>query len=365
MINDLYKLLAKIIMSHIRFFPEQVNVEPHKMLKGLLTLQPNVNDFEKKINRYIKYSNEIKNIKILDELGFVIGRMAKEQLYPNVIVLSQLINKLCEFNCFSEARDLYRDATLKNIADAATHTSMIKQSNKHSRLIIAKEAFQNAINPKNPAADVATYSSIIDVARKHGKKDKTLIELAELAHDLAINTNEVNNVFYETYIDALVCNDRIQDAMKVIKKIGIKAAISNVGDIYEIDLHGLTYGSAYLALNGFLDEHQNEVIEVIIIHGRRSHSRDKTIDNDEHTLREAVLRFMYEEHQNHIIDHDAVSEDAINNYGRCKCIIKPRLQLQQMNQQNIHSTPFFPEVIQQKEKEDNDAKENKSNNFAL
>jgi len=219
------------------------------------------------------------------------------------------------FCCIDLAEIAYANAIAAKVANAVTHNSMIDAAGKNGRIDLAEKAYANAIAAK--VADAVTHNRMIFAEGKNSR-----IDLAEKAYANAIAANVADTVTHKSMIDALVLNNRLEEAMEIYKKIRIKHSTNS--DV--IDLHGFSYGSAYLALKGLIED-TKKPFKVTIIYGKGLHSKNS---NDEHSIKKSVKQLTKDIQENYDI---SLADDPTNS-GRALCHVKLKL-MQKPGQDSI------------------------------
>jgi len=75
--------------------------------------------------RYIKYSQHLKKLNSLQDISVLLSGMLDQNIFPNAVIINQLINKMKQLNQLDFALELHGIAASKNIADAITYASTI------------------------------------------------------------------------------------------------------------------------------------------------------------------------------------------------------------------------------------------------
>ncbi|PJD94874.1 MAG: hypothetical protein CK423_04970, partial [Legionella sp.] len=113
------------------------------------------------VNRqiYIEYSQRLKSLKYLQDISALLSDMLNREVFPNTVIINQLINKMNQLKQINFALELCGIAAKRHIADAITYASTINA--------IAKSATPDAnraLSLFNEAkrlnfADAFTYNS--------------------------------------------------------------------------------------------------------------------------------------------------------------------------------------------------------------
>jgi len=109
--------------------------------------------------QHIMLSKDIKKTRNLDKLTALLNKKcfpsAHSTIYPNSILINQLITKLTSFRQFITTAKLFNLAVNKNLADAHTYNSFIGSAKNQGKLQLAKDTFDKAVSLG--VADSITY----------------------------------------------------------------------------------------------------------------------------------------------------------------------------------------------------------------
>jgi len=178
-------------------------------------------------NEYIAYSQSLKKIYQLQDIDLLLNQMLDNQLFPNTVIINQLIKKLSQVG-FEYVDDLYRIAVNKGIADSITYSSTIdaiaksKKPNAEAAIKLLEEA------KKLRFADKYIYANTIDaIAKSELPNAYDAIRLLEEAKKLGF----ADVVTYNNTIDAIAksANPNVDDAIRLLeeeKTLGIADAIT-------------------------------------------------------------------------------------------------------------------------------------------
>ena len=242
---------------------------------------------------YIEYSQRLKTLKSLQEISALLSEMLSLNVFPNTVIINQLINKMNQLKQINSAMELHRIAAERHIADAITYASTITAIAKSAipDVTRALSLFDEA--KRLGFADAITYNSTITAIAKSAAPDKSL----------------------ETLAFSL-----LEEATQSFHRPDMKH-----GDL--IDLHDLSYGEVYFGLkrrlNTELKNTSSSIINLQIIYGRGLHSHTNFATSI-HPLKEAVIRIIRE------LSAQGVSgTENQDNAGRFNLMINP----------SVHSAP--------------------------
>ncbi len=265
--------------------------------------------------RHIAYSNQIKSIRNPQALANILRAMVSDDLFPNDFIIAQIIKILGKFNQVDVSDWFYNFAIKHELANVVTHASMIVAAGNNKRVDLAEAAYKKACDAH--LADEVTHASMI-VAAGNNKR----VDLAEAAYKKACDANLANEVTHASMIDVLVFNNRLADASAIyrVNKLVVNSKKSEQDGFLEIDLHGQTYGTTYIALYDLLSSNKQPQTLTLIV-GKGLHSKHNNQDDEmarEHAVRQAVIDISKK------IVGCQLQEDK-NNAGCIKFLYKPSM----------------------------------------
>jgi len=192
-------------------------------------------------------------------------------------------------NCFDLAKKAYRNALESGIDSKKIYCSIITAAGMNGKFEVALEAYRLA--EKNGKLDFITHCAMICAAGKNKKNNMAYALYLEVANKKP--TLELHSAI----MDILVRNGDFEKATTIyknnLKQIKLKILAANVYDYgydYKIDLHGYSYGSAYIALKEYLKEclATNIIPNILIVTGKRVDSKKTKDDDATAAIKEAV-----------------------------------------------------------------------------
>ncbi len=159
------------------------------------------------------YSQRLQTLESLREISRLLSEMLENGIFPNIVIINQLIKKMQQFEQINVALALHGIAVAKNIADAITYTSTINA--------IAKSATPNAtlaVDLFNEAkrlgfADAITYASTITAIAKSAAPHAALaVDLFNEAKRLGL----ANAITYNSTIMAIAKSAAPNEALAVL-----------------------------------------------------------------------------------------------------------------------------------------------------
>ena len=192
------------------------------------------------------YGRRLKSASTISEFIAILEPIAYRGIFPTVIVFNQILQRLGYFESWPIAEKLYSYLYTQGLTDEITYSIMIVAATFNHQTEFAKTVCQHAC-------------------------DK----------------NQMNEIILANIIDALVLDQKYVHEAKILYDKSnfspLKAKISE--NTLIVDLHGLTYGVAYLALTKFL-YHIKSHTEIHVITGRGVHSRKPRVI---YALQQAVV----------------------------------------------------------------------------
>jgi len=167
-------------------------------------------------NEYIAYSQSLKKIYQLQDIDLLLNQMLDNQLFPNTVIINQLIKKLSQVG-FEYVYNLYRITVNKGIADTITYNSTIdaiakgKNPNAEAAIRLLEEAKQAGF------ADQYTYASTIDaIAKSKNPNAEAAIRLLEEAKQAGF----ANEYIYASTIDVIAksANPNAHEAIRLLEE---------------------------------------------------------------------------------------------------------------------------------------------------
>ena len=252
--------------------------------------------------KYIEYSQHLKDLNSLQDISALLSGMLSLNIFPNTVIINQLIKKMNQLKQIHFALELHGIAAKREIANAITYASTITAIAK-SATPDANRALRLFDEAKRLGlADAITYNSTITAIAKIATPDANLEEFAFLLLDEATGRFNRPDMTHGS----------------------------------PIDLHDLSYGEVYFGLKRRLNTEVKKInageINLPIIYGRGLHSYAR-FSASVHPLKEAVIRVMGE------MSAQGVSgKENTDNPGRFDLIINPlSLQLSRLGLNSIFS----------------------------
>jgi len=237
---------------------------------------------------------------------------AKKLGFVNIITYSSTIDAIAKSKNSNahEAIRLLEEAKQAGFANVITYNSTIEaiarseNPNVHDAIRLLEEAKQAGF------ADKYTYGSTIDaVAKSANPNVNDVIRLLEEAKKLgiadAITYNNTLNVIAKSVKPNV--NDAIRLLEEAKKNWLLDLPIINSGDV--VDLHGLSFGSAYFWLKkeiGKLLLNSTDIVSITFIYGQGSNSRT---NGETHPIKQAVLKIV-KDMRNDINDCNEIEGNA-------------------------------------------------------
>lgn len=310
-------------------------------------------------HKHISSSKRLKTCNALLEISDLFSEMLGQNIFPNTVIINQLIKKLQYLKLLDFALRVHRIAVAKNLTDAVTYNTTIdtvaKSHEPNIKLVLI--LFNRA--KELGFADTVTYNSTIDAIAKRPEPNA---ELAIALFNEAKTRNFANTFTYNRTIDAIAKGPTPDIALALsllsqAKAEGLANAITyrmtldaiaknpilsqHFGsvalsildeatqrfDLHPIqradvmDLHDLSYGEAYFSLKKRLaaevkNKHASS-IDLQVIYGRGLHSQTGPTA-EPHPLKEATIRILGE-----MSDQGISGRESPDNPGRFNLAINP------------------------------------------
>lgn len=241
---------------------------------------------------HVEYANFKAKLMQLKELSAIDKLMntylnANQPLYPNAAILNQLILKLTKLNLVTYVCQIYLIMQNKKIVTYNTYNFVLNAIAhcENPDVNFAREIFIEA--KKRNLFNKITYNHFLNVIAKSKNPDakEALFLLEE-----AIKTNCADVITYNSALDAIAKDQHVNniDTVSLLQK-GNYFNHKFFLRLPAIDLHGLSYGSAYFLLKAILP---NSTDELVLIYGKGLHSKEHK--EFYHPVKEAVLKVLKE-----------------------------------------------------------------------
>ncbi|CAM3470344.1 PABP-interacting PAM2 motif-containing protein [Legionella longbeachae] len=208
------------------------------------------------IATYISYNNQLKG-KNLRNITALLTEMLNNHVFPNTVILNQLIKRLSQLNQLQLSLDVHQMAVTKGLANAITYNITLNAIAKSAQpdvqltLRLLEEA------KKAGLANAITYASTLDAIAKSVQPD------AQLAGAL------------------------IDEAIEHFKLLDMRNGI-------RLDLHGLSFGLVYFGLKRRVLQEMDashSISTLTLIYGKGLHSSSR---DGIHPVKRAVWRVVSE-----------------------------------------------------------------------
>ena len=80
---------------------------------------------KKRFSDYKQYSDKLKNVASLEGINLLLNDMIKNKLFPNMVILNQVIKKLGQYQYDLYVRRIYYFVLSKNIPNVVMYASVI------------------------------------------------------------------------------------------------------------------------------------------------------------------------------------------------------------------------------------------------
>ena len=230
------------------------------------------------------YSLRLQDLSSLEDITALLSELQEHHLFPTIVMMNQLINKMGQLQNVSAALELHDIAVEKKMANAITYASTINAiaRNRDPDAKLAVHLLNEA--KKLGYADSVTYASTIDAIAKSREPDADL---------------------------ALQCLDEASD----------KFSLPDLQRTRRIDLHGLSFGEVYFGfkrrLQAELDGRHAEPTRLGLIYGKGLHSHACSVSGM-HPVKEAVNRVLEE-----MAAPGISCKESKYNSGRAELTIQP------------------------------------------
>src|SRR3990167_3441874 len=182
---------------------------------------------------YIEYSQRLKTLKSLQEISALLSEMLSLNVFPNTVIINQLINKMNQLKQINSAMELHRIAAERHIADAITYNSTICAIAKSATPDVnrAVSLFDDA--KRLGFADAITYNSTIGAIAKSATPD---VNRAVSLFDDAKRLGFADAITYNSTITAIVKSatpdvNRAVSLFDDAKRLGFADAITYASTI--------------------------------------------------------------------------------------------------------------------------------------
>jgi len=288
--------------------------------------------------KYIEYSQHLKDLNSLQDISALLSGMLSLNIFPNTVIINQLIKKMNQLKQIHFALELHGIAAKREIANAITYASTITAIAK-SATPDASRALRLLDEAKSLGfANAITYNSTITAIAKSATPDANrALRLFDEAKRLGL----ADAITYNSTITAIAKIATPDANLEEFAFLLLDEATGrfNRPDMTHgspIDLHDLSYGEVYFGLKRRLNTEVKKInageINLPIIYGRGLHSYAR-FSASVHPLKEAVIRVMGE------MSAQGVSgKENTDNPGRFDLIINPlSLQLSRLGLNSIFS----------------------------
>jgi hypothetical protein len=209
----------------------------------------------------------------------------------------KIADKACRFD---EVRDIFTQAKQSHQANTLVYRHYIESIGKIS--YEEAETVFNDVQHKT-LISIDTYRCFINLASDHQKAEK----LSQITRDILDRGIWDIKLFY-TLLNALVKNNLLNEALTIYQRAKLPLPEN---DITSIDLHGHTYGSAYVYLTLCL--HKPDLFErdkpLQVITGRGLHSKHVDRVTGEHPVYQAVKQWVSDKQL--VLKHDAFNSGVV------------------------------------------------------
>ncbi|WP_225316670.1 hypothetical protein [Legionella longbeachae] len=179
------------------------------------------------IATYISYNNQLKG-KNLRNITALLTEMLNNHVFPNTVILNQLIKRLSQLNQLQLSLDVHQMAVTKGLANAITYNITLNAIAKsaHPDVQLTLRLLEEA--KKAGLANAITYASTLDAIAKSAQPDMQLtLRLLEEAKKAGL----ANAITYASTLDAIAKSAQpdMQLAVKLLeeaKKAGLANAIT-------------------------------------------------------------------------------------------------------------------------------------------
>jgi hypothetical protein len=281
---------------------------------------------------------ERKRYASITALTVVLKQIAHKGIIPNTTVFNQIIAKLGQAGAYGAAKLAFQylwnqaienentNSTTSFIkADKITFQTMMGIAYEENKFIYAKEIYHYAL--KHGLADLKMHHQIITLAGNNND-----IELSLKIYNDLLDNGHAETMTHTLIIDALVRKKLLKKATEIYEAQQFPdLKVKQIGNVLEVDLHGLHYGTAYLGIMKLLFQTKAETT-YCLIPGKGLHSKKS---KETSTLKEAIFHIV--ENYNPKI---ASLKGVYNNSGRYELTFNP-------SKLNLRAKPFTPASIAQ------------------